>query len=110
MAAHARFDRKHCQIMFDMKKFGHSDHKSPNLQISKSPPPDTFGINRDFPCERKKLLSEMRYFRTYLVHSEEITSDFTRPDDPLVRRIADYIAGMTDLFALRTAESLGHQP
>ena len=49
-------------------------------------------------------------FEYYLVHSEEITSDFTRPDDPLVRRIADYIAGMTDRFALRTAESLGQRP
>ncbi|MDP3766831.1 MAG: deoxyguanosinetriphosphate triphosphohydrolase, partial [Dehalococcoidia bacterium] len=49
-------------------------------------------------------------FDYYLAHPEEITSDFTRPDDPLVRRIADYIAGMTDLFALRAAESLGWQP
>ena len=46
-------------------------------------------------------------FEYYLAHPEAISSDFTRPDDPLVRRIADYIAGMTDLFALRTAESLG---
>jgi len=46
-------------------------------------------------------------FEYYLAHPDAITSDFTRPDDPLVRRIADYIAGMTDLFALRTAESLG---
>lgn len=48
-------------------------------------------------------------FQHYLAHPEALTSDFTRPDDPLVRRIADYIAGMTDLFALRTAESLGLQ-
>ncbi|MGB6836174.1 MAG: hypothetical protein WBF66_00535 [Dehalococcoidia bacterium] len=40
-------------------------------------------------------------------HSEEITSDFTRPEDPPARRAADYIAGMTDLFALREAERLG---
>ncbi len=43
----------------------------------------------------------------YLAHPEAITSDFTRPDDPLARRVADYIAGMTDHFALRTAEELG---
>jgi dGTP triphosphohydrolase len=42
-----------------------------------------------------------------MAHPEAITSDFTRPDDPLVRRIADYIAGMTDHFALRIAEELG---
>jgi dGTPase len=46
-------------------------------------------------------------FEYYLAHPEALTSDFTRPEDPLVRRVADYIAGMTDLFALRTAESLG---
>ncbi|MEX1253749.1 MAG: deoxyguanosinetriphosphate triphosphohydrolase [Dehalococcoidia bacterium] len=46
-------------------------------------------------------------FEYYLAHPEALTSDFTRADDPLVRRVADYIAGMTDLFALRTAESLG---
>ena len=46
-------------------------------------------------------------FEYYLAHPEAITSDFTRPEDPLVRRATDYIAGMTDLFALRTAESLG---
>jgi dGTPase len=46
-------------------------------------------------------------FDHYLTHPETITSDFTRPDDPLARRIADYIAGMTDHFALRAAEELG---
>ncbi|MGB6895729.1 MAG: deoxyguanosinetriphosphate triphosphohydrolase [Dehalococcoidia bacterium] len=46
-------------------------------------------------------------FEHYLSHSEEITSDFTRPEDPPARRAADYIAGMTDLFALREAERLG---
>ncbi len=46
-------------------------------------------------------------FEYYVAHPEALTSDFTRPEDPLVRRVADYIAGMTDLFALRAAESLG---
>ena len=46
-------------------------------------------------------------FEHYMSHPEAVNSDFTRPDDPLVRRTADYIAGMTDLFALRTAEALG---
>ena len=48
-------------------------------------------------------------FEHYLAHPKEISSDFTQPDDALVRRVADYVAGMTDLFALRTAESLGLQ-
>jgi len=44
----------------------------------------------------------------FLRHPEEVAaSEFTRPEDPLARRIADYIAGMTDLFAMATAERLG---
>ena len=46
-------------------------------------------------------------FEHYLAHPDGIASDFSRPEDDLVRRIADYIAGMTDHFALRTAQSLG---
>ena len=48
-------------------------------------------------------------FEYYLAYPDALTSDFTLPDDPLVRRVADYIAGMTDLFALRTADTLGLQ-
>ena len=37
----------------------------------------------------------------FLAHPEEVAaSEYTRPDDPLARRIADYIAGMTDQFAM----------
>jgi dGTPase len=44
----------------------------------------------------------------YLAHPEEVAaSDYTRPEDPLARRVADYISGMTDHFALATAERLG---
>jgi dGTPase len=43
-----------------------------------------------------------------LAQPEELAaSDYTRRDDPLVRRIADYISGMTDGFALATAERFG---
>jgi dGTPase len=43
-----------------------------------------------------------------LAHPEDLAaSDYTRAGDPLARRTADYIAGMTDLFALRTAERTG---
>jgi dGTPase len=48
-------------------------------------------------------------FDYYSSHPEAITSDFTLPDDPLVRRAADYVSGMTDLFAMRTADALGLQ-
>jgi dGTPase len=46
-------------------------------------------------------------FQYYMTHPDALTSDFTLPDDSLVRRVSDYIAGMTDLFALRTADALG---
>jgi dGTPase len=46
-------------------------------------------------------------FDYYMAHPEAITSDYTRPDDRPMRRTADYVSGMTDLFALRTAEELG---
>jgi dGTPase len=46
-------------------------------------------------------------FDHYLAHPDEIVSDFVLPDDPPERRAADYIAGMTDLFARETADELG---
>ncbi len=48
-------------------------------------------------------------FDYYMAHPEAVISDFTRAEDPLIRRTADYIAGMTDLFAQRTARELGLQ-
>ncbi len=47
-------------------------------------------------------------FRHYLSRPEEIDSDFVIASDPPWRRVADYVAGMTDGFALTTAERLGH--
>ena len=46
-------------------------------------------------------------FDHYLAHPGEIVSDFVLPDDAAERRAADYIAGMTDLFAEKTAAELG---
>jgi dGTPase len=44
----------------------------------------------------------------YLAHPDEVSaSEYTRPEDALVRRVADYISGMTDGFAMATAERLG---
>ena len=43
-----------------------------------------------------------------LKHPEEFAaSEYTRPDDSLARRVADYISGMTDHFAVATAERHG---
>jgi dGTPase len=44
----------------------------------------------------------------YLAHPGDVdASEFTRPDDPLARRVADYIAGMTDRFATAAASTYG---
>jgi len=45
-------------------------------------------------------------YQHYLAHPDEIRSDFVMPSDPPWRRAADYVAGMTDLFALETAQRL----
>jgi len=47
-------------------------------------------------------------FQYYLSRPEEIESGFVISSDPPWRRTADYVAGMTDGFALAAAERLGH--
>ncbi len=46
-------------------------------------------------------------WRHYLNHPEDLRNDFSPSDDPHERRVADYIAGMTDDFACRTAQQFG---
>jgi dGTPase len=45
-------------------------------------------------------------YRHFLAHPDEAESDFVIATDPPWRRVADYVAGMTDGFALATAERL----
>jgi dGTPase len=46
-------------------------------------------------------------FSYYTERPQEIRSEFTIPSDAQWRQVADYIAGMTDLFALDAARCLG---
>ncbi len=48
-------------------------------------------------------------FEYYLAHPEDISSDFALSGDPPWRRAADYIAGMTDTFALELGQRLGFE-
>ena len=48
-------------------------------------------------------------FQYYLARPEEMESDFVIASDAAWRRAADYVAGMTDGFALAAAERLGHR-
>lgn len=46
-------------------------------------------------------------FRYFTGHPEEISPGFSLPEDPVERRAADYISGMTDRYAIRLARELG---
>jgi len=73
---------------------------------------------RDFLFERVYLRSEARaeqqkavelvrsLFAYYLDHPEGVPAEYLSTPGDLPTRIADYIAGMTDRFALRTYEQL----
>jgi dGTPase len=73
---------------------------------------------RDFLFERVYLRDEARaeqekaiglvrtLFTYYLEHPDEVPEEYHRAPGDLPTRVADYIAGMTDRFALRTYERL----
>ena len=73
---------------------------------------------RDFMFERVYLRDEARseqekaialvrtLFSHYLDHPEEVPEEYHRAPGDLPTRIADYIAGMTDRYALRVYEQL----
>ncbi|MEX2081534.1 MAG: deoxyguanosinetriphosphate triphosphohydrolase [Dehalococcoidia bacterium] len=46
-------------------------------------------------------------FRHFSTHPGEISPDFSLPGDPVERRAADHVSGMTDRYAIRLARSLG---
>ncbi len=74
---------------------------------------------RDFMFERVYLWEGARaeakraqrvlefLFQHFAAHPEQMASDWLLPDDPPWRQVADYVSGMTDGFALDSAESLG---
>jgi dGTPase len=62
--------------------------------------------DRQAEVERAKRVAAF-LFEYYLKQPEEIDSDFRIPSDPAWRQAADYVAGMTDLFALNMAGRLG---
>jgi dGTPase len=57
--------------------------------------------------EQDKAIELIRdLFSYYLEHPEEIPAEYHRAPGDLPTRVADYIAGMTDRYALRTYERL----
>jgi len=47
-----------------------------------------------------------RLFEYYLRHPEEMPEEFKRGEDTLEKRVIDYVAGMTDRYALRRYQEL----
>lgn len=61
----------------------------------------------DARSEQEKAIGVVRQlFAHFLEHPEEIPSEYHLAPGDLPTRVADYIAGMTDRFALRTFERL----
>jgi len=57
--------------------------------------------------EQRKAIELVRFlFSYYLEHPEAVPAEYRRTSDDLPTQVADYIAGMTDRFALRTYEQL----
>ncbi len=94
---------------------GHSEGSEIGLSA------DVFGaldVLRDFLFERVYLRDEARaeqekavglvrsLFGHYLEHPDEVPEEYHRAPGDLPTRVADYIAGMTDRYALRTYERL----
>jgi dGTPase len=64
--------------------------------------------DRQEEAERAKRVVR-RLYRHFAEHPEEIRSEFVIEGDPAWRRAADYVAGMTDGYALATAARLGER-
>jgi len=55
--------------------------------------------------QAREILSYL--FNYYVRRPELLPEGFSLPDDPIRLRVADYISGMTDRFAIRLAATLG---
>ncbi len=58
-------------------------------------------------ADRARRVIEFLWAHFLREPAELEASEYTRPEDALARRIADYIAGMTDQYAVAVAERLG---
>jgi dGTPase len=59
---------------------------------------------RDEAEQAKRVVALL--YRHFMDNPDEVHSEFRIPSDPLWRQVADYVSGMTDHFALATAERL----
>jgi dGTPase len=65
-------------------------------------------LNTDREQEVGEAKAILRFlFQFYLDHPEQLPAGWSVPGDPIARQAADFISGMTDRYALRTAAALG---
>jgi dGTPase len=57
-------------------------------------------------AERGKRVVQF-LFAHFVANPDGISADFSLADDPVERRAADYVSGMTDRYAIRVARELG---
>ena len=57
-------------------------------------------------AERGKRIA-IFLFRYFISHPDGISPGFSLPGDPVERRAADFVSGMTDRYAIRLARDLG---
>ena len=68
---------------------------------------DRVYLRDEASAEQQKAVSLIRaLFAHYLDHPEDVPEEYHRAPGDVPTRIADYIAGMTDRFALRAYEQL----
>jgi dGTPase len=64
-------------------------------------------LRQEAASEQQKAVSLLRaLFAYYLDHPDQIPDEYRAAPGDLPTRVADYIAGMTDRYALRTYEQL----
>ena len=61
-------------------------------------------VNREADKARRVVCLLYEHF---MRHEDQLPSELKLSNEPLARRVVDYVAGMTDQYALRSAEDLG---
>jgi dGTPase len=62
-------------------------------------------ISKDTSKARKIIRLLYSYF---MKHKDALPKEYVLRDDAVERKVTDYIAGMTDLYALRMAKEISH--
>jgi dGTPase len=59
-------------------------------------------------CESDRAKGTVRCLHEHFMgHEEQLPNEYALCGEPLARRVLDYVAGMTDQYAMRTARDLG---